>query len=146
MRCITRYLRPPSGGHNLHIVQWVDKFRGAQQLAERVVHSISQIRIRFEGKSLRLPRSVGIELYPEHCRSVEKLVADADAAIFRIKTTGKKSWWSYLTDLDRAILIEKMPWQEPINYALKNHFFVAFLEILYWWLQIASERNTAPVV
>ncbi|MGB5200939.1 MAG: diguanylate cyclase [Sedimenticolaceae bacterium] len=127
-------------------MQWVDKPRGAQQLAERVVHSILQIRFGFEGKNLRLTASVGIALYPKHCSSVEKLVADADAAIFRVKTTGKQGWWSYLTDLDRAILIGKMSWHEPINYALKNHFFVAFLEILYWWLQIASERNTAPVV
>ena len=103
-------LVPDVAENELHIV------------AERMVHSISQIPFNFEGQNLRLTTSLGIAVFPDHAENAEELVARADAAMYQAKEAGKNAWRVYhptTSDSSRQML-SRIAWNDRIRSALQN--------------------------
>ncbi|HMK13888.1 MAG TPA: EAL domain-containing protein [Burkholderiales bacterium] len=90
-------------------------------VAERIVHSISQITFHFEGQNLRLTTSLGIAMFPDNAGNAEELVARADAAMYQAKEAGKNAWRVYQphSDSSREIL-SRIAWSNRIRNALHN--------------------------
>ncbi len=60
----------------------------ARAVAEQVLAAIRGQTILVEGRPVAVSASIGIALFPEHGRSVEELLAGADASMYQAKTAG----------------------------------------------------------
>lgn len=90
-------------------------------VAERMVHSISQIPFHFEGQNLRLTTSLGIAMFPDHAGNGEELVTRADMAMYLAKEAGKNSWRVYRPDSDSSRqMLSRIAWNDRIRSALQN--------------------------
>jgi EAL domain-containing protein (putative c-di-GMP-specific phosphodiesterase class I) len=90
-------------------------------LAERITHSIAQVRFQYEGQSLRLTSSLGIAVYPDHADNAEDLIARADTAMYQAKEAGKNAWRIYRSDLDTTSqMVRRLSWNDRILHALEN--------------------------
>ncbi len=91
-------------------------------LADRMTHSIAQVRFQFEGQSLRLTSSLGIAVYPDHAGNAEDLIARADTAMYQAKEVGKNVWRIYRSDIDTSFqMVKRMSWNDRILHALENN-------------------------
>ena len=90
-------------------------------VAERIVRSISNIRLQYEGHILRLSTSLGIAMFPDHSANAEELVARADAAMYLAKEAGRNAWRVYRPDSDSSRqMLSRVAWNERIADALHN--------------------------
>lgn len=97
----------------------------AEALAERVVHAISRMAFRFDGKPVRLTSSLGLAYYPQHALNSDDLVAKADIAMYQAKDAGKNTWRVYKDaplDLENLALA-RLSWNERISRALDRGLF-----------------------
>ena len=60
----------------------------AQDVAQRIVETISHVPLRFRGKTLTTSVSTGIASYPEDGRTIDNLMLRADSAMYRAKQAG----------------------------------------------------------
>ncbi|HOR28519.1 MAG TPA: diguanylate cyclase [Candidatus Sumerlaeota bacterium] len=61
----------------------------AGRVAQRIRKDVDELRIAFNGKTLRLTTSIGVACAePGHCETIEPLVARADEALYRVKARG----------------------------------------------------------
>lgn len=63
------------------------------ELARRVVENTAALRFGFaDGEDVGVTTSLGLALYPRHARDGERLMAAADAAMYRAKVAGRNRW------------------------------------------------------
>jgi diguanylate cyclase (GGDEF)-like protein len=89
---LNRLLRPGDlavrlGGDEFVILQNVEHDDQADMLARRIQRDIC-VPYAIDGHAIVIGTSVGYALSPDHGRSLERLVAGADAALYRIKRRG----------------------------------------------------------
>ncbi len=90
-------------------------------LMERLVRPID-----VEGELHVLHSSVGAALFPEHGLSVTALLRNADLAMYKVKTEGKRHWLIYSEDLDNALTQYEM--EKSIYRAFEERQFVLFYQ------------------
>lgn len=73
------------GGDEFVLIQREASAASVTELADRVVSSLTQ-NIEFEDKVIEPGVSIGIAFYPEHGKSRQELLANADLAMYRAKT------------------------------------------------------------
>jgi len=88
-----------------------------QQFRER----LNSVRFRRNDRLNSISCSIGVALYPEHGSTVGELMANADTAMYRAKSTNRSStnWIVYersFTDLDT--LAEQVKWKDRLETAL----------------------------
>ena len=88
-----------------------------QQFRER----LNSVRFRRNDRLNSISCSIGVALYPEHGSTVGELMANADTAMYRAKSTNRSStnWMVYersFTDLDT--LAEQVKWKDRLETAL----------------------------
>ncbi len=102
------------------------------RLAERVVHAVSSIPLRFRGSNFRLTASVGIAIFPQHGSEAEDLVAHADTAMYQAKNQGKNTWAIYDPNRgDAEAMLERMSWSSRIAQALEQDQFELHFQGVY---------------
>lgn len=65
---------------------------GLEELARRIVEGVASLSFEFDGQPASLTASLGIGLFPRHADDGERLVAVADAAMYRAKEGGRNRW------------------------------------------------------
>jgi diguanylate cyclase (GGDEF)-like protein len=70
-----------------HIAQVDD----AAAVARKIMEALAQ-PIRFDEHDLRISPSIGISVYPSHGESPTRLIANADAAMYHVKKSGRASF------------------------------------------------------
>jgi len=65
---------------------------GLDELARRIVEGVAALKFEFAGRETGLTASLGIAMFPSHAEDGERLVAAADQAMYRSKTTGRNRW------------------------------------------------------
>jgi diguanylate cyclase (GGDEF)-like protein len=70
----------------------------AQRIAQRLLDEVSQPMPGIEGPDLRATLSIGISLYPTDAATSEALLSTADAAMYRVKQSGRSAWQSYASE------------------------------------------------
>ncbi len=65
---------------------------GLDELARRIVEGVAELKFTFEGREAGLTASLGIALFPSHAGDAERLVAAADQAMYRSKSSGRNRW------------------------------------------------------
>ena len=74
----------------------------AKALAARLMQSM-QTEFMFEGRAVRIGLTIGISVYPRNGRDAETLLTNADAALFRAKTTARGSINFFDMELDQQL-------------------------------------------
>ena len=67
----------------------------AESVAQRLVDEIWQPIPGFEGHDLNVTLSIGISFFPSDGTTSEALLNSADAAMYRVKQSGRSAWQSY---------------------------------------------------
>jgi len=82
----------------------------AKKLSERAALAFSKNSISLGERSVRVTGSIGVAIYPEHCGTVEELIANADLALYRAKATGRGTHVFYdfmiREELEARLLLE----------------------------------------
>jgi diguanylate cyclase (GGDEF)-like protein len=91
------------------------------RLAERVVASFGE-PMQVDGQKLMLNVSVGVAIYPNDATEGEKLICNADAALYRAKAEGPGSYRFFEPAMDRD-LRERREIQHDLASALENGEF-----------------------
>ncbi len=67
----------------------------AARLAERLISTITAVRIRFKDHEFGLSVSIGIALFPDQARDAAELINLADTAMYQAKKSGANRWIAY---------------------------------------------------
>ena len=76
----------------------------AARVASEIIAAISEPFVLCNGSEVRIGASVGISLFPEHGKTSEQLLQQADAALYRAKTEGRGKFEYYSEDLTHAAM------------------------------------------
>jgi diguanylate cyclase (GGDEF)-like protein len=95
------------------------------RLAERIVTAFGDY-IQIDGRKLTANVSVGVAIYPNDATEGEKLICNADAALYRAKAEGPGSYRFFEPEMDRQ-LRERREIQHDLTSALAKGEF----ELLY---------------
>jgi diguanylate cyclase (GGDEF)-like protein/PAS domain S-box-containing protein len=74
----------------------------AAKVAAEIIAAIGEPFRLSNGSEIRIGASVGISLFPEHGKTSEELLQQADAALYRAKADGRGNFKYYSEDLTRA--------------------------------------------
>jgi diguanylate cyclase (GGDEF)-like protein/PAS domain S-box-containing protein len=120
------------GGDEFAVLLPAAQDNEAEALADRVIHAVSQIPFRFEGRNLRVTASLGIAYYPTHAADADELVARADIAMYQAKQAGKNTWRVFRADLDAdSEMRNRLSWSERISNALEKNLFELHFQGVY---------------
>ncbi len=96
--------------------------------AEAVLVMIERIRavtsapMHIEGHEIKVTSSIGIASYPSDAADPDMLLANADAAMYRAKESGRDNFQFYTPELN-LVVQEKLTLQEALRHALHRSEF-----------------------
>jgi diguanylate cyclase (GGDEF)-like protein/PAS domain S-box-containing protein len=90
------------GGDEFAIVSGNCDPNRAMQIAERLIEAIAQ-DVAIGEQRTSVDASIGIALFPSHGTSVEKLLSNADVALYRAKAQGRSAYCFFNSEMDTAI-------------------------------------------
>ncbi len=99
--------------------------------AERFCDSVRQTRISNNGSTHRISLSMGIAVFPDHGKSADELMANADLAMYRAKaaSNARSNWHLYSNQTpDREELYNRVNWKQQIEHALEHNRFVLYFQ------------------
>ena len=94
----------------------------ARTVAQDVLESLAQA-IPIQGHELFITASIGISQYPQDGATVDELVRNADAAMYRAKEKGKNNYHFYTSDLT-DVARENLRLESSLRLALERDEFV----------------------
>ncbi len=118
------------GGDEFAIIQ-ADTQRpaDAERLARRIVECIAQ-PYEFDGQRIVIGCSVGISLSPSDGTTGEKLLKNADVALYRAKAEGRGIWRFFETEMDES-LQKRRALELDLREAMGKGEFELFYQPLY---------------
>jgi len=91
----------------------------AVERARKIIEHLDQQSLHVQGRIHRASASIGIAAYPDHGDRPDKLMANADYAMYRAKEDVAKRWHLLLPDQQgREELKQRVFWAERIRSAL----------------------------
>jgi diguanylate cyclase (GGDEF)-like protein len=103
------------------IVSGTQPLDATARLAERIVTALGDY-IQIDGRKLSANVSVGVAIYPNDATDGEKLICNADAALYRAKADGPGSYRFFEPEMDRE-LREGRQTQHDLTSALEKGEF-----------------------
>lgn len=113
------------GGDEFAMVIPETDAEGAQQVACKIRDEIGRIELPVRGTRHHVNVSIGIAMFPDHGRTIQDLMANADLAMYQAKESGRARW--HLFSLDERVreqMDAQMQWKERIDLALAEERFV----------------------
>jgi diguanylate cyclase (GGDEF)-like protein len=118
------------GGDEFAIIQAdTQRPEDAERLARRIVECIAE-PYEFDGQRVVIGCSVGISLSPSDGTSGEKLLKNADVALYRAKSEGRGIWRFFETEMDES-LQKRRALELDLREALNRKEFELFYQPLY---------------
>jgi diguanylate cyclase (GGDEF)-like protein/PAS domain S-box-containing protein len=118
------------GGDEFAIVQrGISQTQEVEQLARRVIECLSQT-YDLDGQRVSVGVSIGIALANEIPTTYEKLLKNADVALYRAKGDGRGTWKFFEPDMD-AGLQARRALEFDLKEALANNEFELFYHPIY---------------
>ena len=109
----------------------------ASKVAKRILHEMDQ-PFNLDGMGFSVQCSIGIAQYPEHGKSLDDLIKQADTAMYRVKEAGKGSFRFYEPEMSSGLL-GRIQMEHALRLALeKGHMGVMYQPLV--------DINTGKVV
>lgn len=109
------------GGDEFVLVIHQADARGAEQAARRVIAALSE-PLTLDDMSFTVTCSIGIALYPNDGASLNDLIKNADAAMYRVKERGRASFRFYQPQMN-VDLLSRMKIDHAMRQALARRDF-----------------------
>ncbi len=93
----------------------------AEAVAERITRAFGD-SFRYAGEEFTITTSVGLARHPEHGKTVQQLVNNADAAMYDAKRRGRNTWQLFNPDLARQ-QHDRVQVEAQLRRALDNQEF-----------------------
>lgn len=93
----------------------------AEAMAGRITHAFAE-GFRYAGEEFAITASVGLAHHPEHGRTVQQLVNNADAAMYDAKRRGRNTWQVFTPELERQ-QYDRVQVEAQLRRALDNEEF-----------------------
>ncbi len=94
----------------------------AAPLAQRVIEAMREA-VDIEGHAIVPTVSIGISVYPKDDTAIEKLVKNADAAMYRAKQAGRNQYCFYSPEMN-AQAADRLRLESALQQAISNDEFV----------------------
>jgi diguanylate cyclase (GGDEF)-like protein/PAS domain S-box-containing protein len=98
----------------------------ARVVAKKVLDSLNEA-FNITGQKLFITASIGISLYPDNGVTVDELVRNSDAAMYRAKEKGKNNYQFYTRDLT-VVARENLRLESSLRLALERDEFVLYYQ------------------
>lgn len=98
----------------------------ARIVARKVMASLGQA-FNIQGQKLFITASIGISVYPDDGITVDKLIRNSDAAMYRAKEKGKNNYQFYTSDLT-VVARENLRLESSLRLALERNEFVLYYQ------------------
>ena len=99
-----------------------------EEVAEYIEATLQRLKAPFfiDGSELFASTSIGVSLFPDHARSYDALLQNADIAMYRVKNDGKGAAVFFDTSMEREALA-RMKVEQSLRHAiLEKRFCCAF--------------------
>ncbi|MGZ5037512.1 MAG: putative bifunctional diguanylate cyclase/phosphodiesterase [Usitatibacter sp.] len=98
-----------------HVVRAED----AGEVAQKIIEAVSR-PIILDSQELRVGSSVGISVFPDHGDVSQRLIANADAAMYHVKKSGRASF-AYFTPEMSTFFPKRLELENELRAALENN-------------------------
>ncbi len=98
-------------------------------VANKIIHAVQQEMI-IQEKSYHITSSIGISIYPDDTHSTEKLIRNADSAMFKVKEKGRNTFQFYTEELTLQAL-RRVDIENGIRRALVEKEFIVWYQPQY---------------
>tara|TARA_Y100000996_G_scaffold82997_1_gene57067 strand:- start:2539 stop:4692 length:2154 start_codon:yes stop_codon:yes gene_type:complete len=112
----------------------IKRITGIYKLCNRILNE-SFTDVVIEGQELRITASIGIALYPQDGEDADKLISNADAAMYNSKNMGKNQYNLFKPKMNNDIL-ERISFENGLFRAIEKEEFD-----LVYQPQILLEKN-----
>ena len=115
-------------GGDEFVVVLTDQPKSADSISQTVqkIQSAIAESIRLDGHDLRVTSSLGVATYPDDGASAEKLLANADAAMYRAKDVGRDNFQFYTAELNTKVHEKFLLHEELRNAVARNEFLLHY--------------------
>lgn len=114
------------GDEFIFIVHQLSSRKDAELFAKQIL-LLFAAPFRIQGNHLSITCSVGISLFPEHGRTVDALLRDADMAMYKAKRNGKNGYL-FFNDSIREEILERINIERYFQKALTNEEFTIYYQ------------------
>ena len=90
----------------------------AESVAQKLIASLQQPFI-LKGKEVYINVSIGLSIFPNDSKDINKLIKNADLAMYEVKSSGKNGYTFYNDQLEHAAA-EKISIESGLRNAIKN--------------------------
>lgn len=104
------------------LIENLSEGEDAAMLAEHLIHALVD-PFEVEGRRLFLGVSIGISVYPQDGDTVEQLLRNADAAMYRAKEEGRNTYRFYTEEMT-ALALEHIELQSQLRQAIAREQLV----------------------
>ncbi len=125
------------GDEFLIVLAELEEVADANRAAERILRGVSA-GITNQEVPLNVTCSIGISLFPEHGFDSEKLIRDADAAMYRAKASGRNRLRFFTEEMNTGAM-ERLTMENSLRLALEREEFYLDYQPQ---LELASGRIT----
>lgn len=103
------------------LLRSVGRPEDVSHVARRLVNSLSRV-INLRNHDVIVNASIGIALYPDNARESERLISDADAAMYQAKQAGGNCYKFYTADMSERAL-DRLELETALQRALEEDQF-----------------------
>ncbi|NOR80589.1 MAG: EAL domain-containing protein, partial [Methyloprofundus sp.] len=117
------------GGDEFALVIPAATSEGVDQLANKLLHALKVFDYRVNEQSHPISFSIGVAIYPEHGKTQQELLANADLAMYHAKKTGRSRYHIFSPEFEyQTILTEQLRWKHIVEQAMEEDRLVLFYQ------------------
>ncbi|THB65335.1 MAG: EAL domain-containing protein [Gammaproteobacteria bacterium] len=117
------------GGDEFGVIVQEVEIKTLTHTAARFVEELSSIKYNDNKREASVTASIGISLVPDHGKSVEEIIANADIAMYQAKESGRNCWHLFdEKEHDKNRVHERGYWNERLKFALNEDLISVYYQ------------------
>ena len=108
------------------ILRDVGSEEAAASVASRIISSLAN-PFSWEGHQFVVTPSIGVAIYPQHGKTTDELLMNADSAMYKAKTAGRNAYRFY-SDTMKVRSLHRLEMEDEIRRAIDNQHFELFYQ------------------
>ncbi len=102
---------------------------GVEALAKKLLRALKEIDYTINDQPHPISFSIGVAIYPDHGKTQQELLANADLAMYQAKKSGRARYHIYSPDFEyQSVLTEQLHWKHIIEQAIEKDEFILFYQ------------------